>query len=390
MGSIISGISLTCFGASYGVAWGLELAKFFLQSGVRRLLMLAFVLAGLLAHTLYLGYRWVEYSATPLSSSFDWCLVAAWLLVAAYLYLSYYYPRAPLGLYMFPLALALVVAAAFADPRPIAAGDASRAWGAVHGIALLVGTLAVMVGFVAGLMYLVQSYRLKHKRPPAPGFRLPSLEWLEKVNSRVIILSALLVGIGFLAGIILNVLQRGGGALPWSDPVIWSSALMFAWLVTAAVFNVVYRPSRRGRKVAYLTVVSFGFLVVALVMFLLVDSGHGGGRREDAEVRDQRAEVRGWGLGVRGSGATAWLSSSVGRRTKRPRPADAEGVAQFSPGQRPGETVPHVTLSPVRAQLWDTRCSALAGLTHPSRPSVPGRCPGLACFTPAAWHGGRS
>jgi ABC-type uncharacterized transport system permease subunit len=283
MGSIISGISLTCFGASYGVAWALEVAKVYLRSRARRFLMLGFVLAGLLAHTLYLGYRVVEYSATPLSSSFDWCLVAAWLLVAAYLYLAFYYPRAPLGLYMLPLAVALVVAAAFADPRPIAAGEASRAWGAVHGIALLVGTLAVMVGFAAGLMYLVQSYRLKHKRPPAPGFRLPSLEWLEKVNSRVIILSALLVGVGFVAGIILNLLERGGGgALPWSDPVIWSSALMFAWLATAAAFNVVYRPARRGRKVAYLTVVSFGFLVVALSMFLLVDSGHGGRRREGA------------------------------------------------------------------------------------------------------------
>ncbi len=79
----------------------------------------------------------------------------------------------------------------------------------------MAGTLAVMVGFVAGLMYLLQSYRLKHKQPPTPGFRLPSLEWLEKVNSRVIILSALLIGIGFLAGIILNILGRGeGGSCP--------------------------------------------------------------------------------------------------------------------------------------------------------------------------------
>ncbi|MEX0677799.1 MAG: hypothetical protein WD063_12030 [Pirellulales bacterium] len=291
MGSFISGISLTCFGASYGVAWALELGKLFFRSGVRQLLTLVFVLAGLLAHTLYLGYRAVEYSATPLSSSFDWCLVAAWLLVAAYLYLSYYYPRAALGLYMLPMALALVVAAAFADREPIAAGEALRAWGAVHGIALLIGTLAVMVGFVAGIMYLVQSYRLKHKQPPVPGFRLPSLEWLEKVNGRVIILSALLIGVGFLAGIILNLLERAeGGALEWSDPVIWSSALMFVWLSTAAVFNVVYRPARRGRKVAYLTVVSFGFLVVALAMFLLVDSGHGAARRrEDARLQPAAA-----------------------------------------------------------------------------------------------------
>jgi ABC-type uncharacterized transport system permease subunit len=277
MAALLSGISLLCFGASYAVAWALELLRLVLRSGVRRLLMLLFVLAGFAAHTLYLGHRAVEYSITPLSSSFDWCLVAAWLLVAAYLYLSAYYPRAPLGLYMLPMTLALVVASAFADRTPFAAHQAHQAWGAVHGIALLAGTLAVMVGFVAGVMYLVQSYRLKHKRPPLPGYRLPSLEWLEKVNSRVIILSALLIGIGFLAGLLLNQTGRlAGQAVPWSDPVIWSSALMLAWLVSAAVFNVVYRPARRGRKVAYLTVVSFGFLALSLAMFLLVDSEHGG------------------------------------------------------------------------------------------------------------------
>ena len=47
MGSIISGISLTCFAASYGVAWVLELAKLLLRSGARQVLMLGFVLAGL-------------------------------------------------------------------------------------------------------------------------------------------------------------------------------------------------------------------------------------------------------------------------------------------------------------------------------------------------------
>ena len=157
MGSFIAGISLTCFAASYGVAWALELTQLVWPSARRRVLMLAFVAAGLLAHTLYLGYRVVEFSASPLSSSFDWCLVAAWLLIIAYLYLAWCYPRAALGLYMLPLALALVAAATFADRRPFDSPGASRVWGAVHGVALLIGTLAVMVGFVAGLMYLLQA-----------------------------------------------------------------------------------------------------------------------------------------------------------------------------------------------------------------------------------------
>lgn len=276
---MISGISLVCFAASYGVAWVLDAARLLFRSGIRRMLTLLFVLAGFLAHTLYLGHRVIEYSATPLSSAFDWYLVAAWLLIVAYFYLNYYFPRATLGLYMLPLVLALVASAALADDQPFQPIAASRVWGAVHGIGLMLGTLVVMVGFVAGVLYLLQARRLKRKLPPMQGFKLPSLEWLENVNSRVIILSALFVGVGFLAGTILNVVAHGeSAAIPWTDPVIWTSALMFSWLVVAAVFNATYRPSRRGRKVAYLTLVGFAFLVIALAVFLLVDSKHGGPR----------------------------------------------------------------------------------------------------------------
>ena len=100
--------------------------------------------------------------------------MAAWLLVVVYLYLSYYYPQAALGLYMLPLVLVLVAAAALADRAPFAPDRRSRAWGAVHGVFLLLGTVAVMVGFVAGLMYLVQSRRLKHKLPPSKAFDCPA------------------------------------------------------------------------------------------------------------------------------------------------------------------------------------------------------------------------
>jgi ABC-type transport system involved in cytochrome c biogenesis permease subunit len=273
----ISGISLVCFAASYAVAWMLEVFLLIRPSRARAVLMIGFVAAGLLAHTMYLGYRAFEFSASPLSSSFDWALVAAWLLMGAYVYLAYYYPKAALGLYMLPLVLVLVGLAALADREPFAPDSASRIWGAIHGIFLLLGTVAVMVGFVAGLMYLIQSRRLKLKRPPAEGFRLPSLERLAKVNSRSIIVSALLVGIGFLSGMILNIISRGkSGEVPWTDPVIGSSALMLIWLLAAAVFNAAYQPVRRGRKVAYLTIVSFVFLVIVLAALLLIDTQHGG------------------------------------------------------------------------------------------------------------------
>jgi ABC-type uncharacterized transport system permease subunit len=271
--------TLTAIALAYTVAWLLEASRLFSRSAGRGLAVLGLVGGGFVAETCYLGFRTASATGSPLSSSFDWCLLAGWLLVASYLYLTIYHPRNAIGLVVLPLVLLLIVAAAlFADRRPIAPQPASQLWGAIHGIFLLLGTVTVMIGFAAGVLYLVQAARLKRKLPAPSGLRLPSLEWLDRINSRVVVISVILVAIGFLAGVVLNVAARGDRELSWSDPVISSSALMLAWLVAAALFEGFYKPARHGRKVAYLTVASFGFLLLALGTLLLVDTRHGGQR----------------------------------------------------------------------------------------------------------------
>jgi hypothetical protein len=89
-------------------------------------------------------------------------------------------------------------------------------------------------------------------------------------------ISTILLSVGVISGLALNAIHhsRGTPALPWHDPVVWSSGLLLAWLVLAAAFNLVYRPARHGRKVAYLTMASMLFLLLALGVILLVPSQH--------------------------------------------------------------------------------------------------------------------
>ncbi|HTU24314.1 MAG TPA: cytochrome c biogenesis protein CcsA, partial [Pirellulales bacterium] len=235
---------------AYTVAWLLEASRLFARSATRGLAATGLTAGGFVVETCYLGYRAAAAPVSPLSSSFDWCLLAAWLLVAAFLYLAIYHPRGALALVVLPMALLLVLAAAlFADQQPIAPQGASQLWGAIHGIFLLLGTVTVMIGFAAGVLYLIQATRLKRKLPQPGGLRLPSLEWLDRINSRVVVISTIFVAIGFLAGVVLNVslARHGNRELSWSDPVIFSSALMLAWLVAAALFGRLYKPARHGR-----------------------------------------------------------------------------------------------------------------------------------------------
>jgi ABC-type uncharacterized transport system permease subunit len=288
----LSGISVFCFAASYATALLLEISRLFFQSRVRGAVLLGFAGAGLLAHTLFLAYR--STSSSPLSSEFDWYLLAAWGLTAMYVYLAYSFPRKAVGLFILPLVLALIAVAEFAARRtPFPRSQASQFWGTIHGAFLLLGVITVLGGFVAGLMHLVQSYRLKHKLRPMQGLQLPSLEWLERVNTRAIFISAIMLVVGFLSGVVLNLVNRredGGDFLHWNDPVIWSSGLLLAWLLAAAAFSVAYRPARQGRKVAYLTVASFVFLAIAMGIWLSSSSEHGPGSGKNAERGARSAE----------------------------------------------------------------------------------------------------
>ena len=279
----LSEIGIVCFAGSYAVALVLENTRLFFRSGVRGAIMLGFACAGLFAHTVFLYYHAANAVGAPLSSNRDWYLVAAWVLVIAYLYLTCYHPKTSFGLFILPLVVGLVAVGAYlADDEPFAREPASRIWGIIHGTSILLATVTVVSGFAARLMYLGQAYRLKRKLPPLRGFRLPSLEWLQRANSRAIVVSLLMLGVGILSGVILNLINhdRQGSGLPWNDPFVLSTWIMFGWLVLCALVSAFYKPARQGRKVAYLTLVSFVPLVIALATGLFLDTQHGGERPE--------------------------------------------------------------------------------------------------------------
>ncbi len=270
-----SGINLLCFTTCYAIALVLELPGRWSRFRNRQAAFLLAASAGVIAHTWYLGQRAFEMPTVPLASHHDWSLLAAWLLAVIYVGGLFYYPRSSLGVFLLPAVLALIGVSLFAATEPLASFEAPRVWGLVHGVLLLLGTVAVLLGFLSGLMYLLQSSRLKHKTSSSDGLRLPSLEWLERVNSRSLGAAALLVGGGFLTGTLNWLAQQGErGLLPWNDPVVLSLTSMLGWLVIAEVFRLVYPAARQGRKVAYLTIAAFVFLLWVLATVTWRDTLH--------------------------------------------------------------------------------------------------------------------
>ena len=275
MTTFLSGISIVCFVASYAVALGCEASRLVFRSGVRGMVMVGFAAAGLVAHTLFLGWRAVSESTVPLSSPFDWYLLAAWLLAAGYLWLALTNPRTPVGLFLLPVVLALVGAAVLASREPFLQSPAAQVWARIHGSFNLAFSVSVALGAVAGMMWLIQAGRLTSKKPPLKGFRMPSLERLALVTHRTLGVAAWTAVAGFVSGIVLNAVKLPE-SVPWTDPVVMRMGMVVAWLVVADGVTLATRRRPGGDRIAaWLSVASLMVLAGSITWGLIAPTRHG-------------------------------------------------------------------------------------------------------------------
>ena len=263
-------VTVTCFAMSYFVAFACELTRFFFKLSIRNAIMIGFAVAGLLAHGMFLTTR------LRLGGNSPWYfggIVLSAVLVLAYVVASLRWPKSSVGVFVLPTSLALI-GAAHAFPHDSTSDiDSLRVFGILHGIALLLGVAAVVIGFVAAIMYLIQSYRLKNKLPPRSGFWFPTLERLQLINESALNFSLGLVGIGLVVGVLLN-LMSSSRSIPWTDPLVLASSVWLIWLLSVLAFQFVYKAARVGQKVAYQTLGSFVFASLVLAILLMGSSEH--------------------------------------------------------------------------------------------------------------------
>jgi len=279
--TFLQGITITCFFASYTVVLVLELLRIWGRVPGRVLAVITMMSLGLFTHVTYLTLR-----ATSAERRLDAGLLATWtdwsLMVALGLAICFlvYYLRRPdtiVSFFFLPTILGLIgLAIAVRDMTPFTRTEAIGIWRSIHGMAMGIGTGAVLVGFLAGVMYLTKSWHLKRKQP-VTSLRLPTLESLGRLNRQCLLLSTLAVAIGLVAGVVMN-LNRWG-QVGWTDSGVLLSGVLLAWLLAATAVEFFYAPASHGRKAVYLTLASLGFLILAMIG--LFTSSHG---RADVEA----------------------------------------------------------------------------------------------------------
>ena len=227
--AILREISITCFFSSYLVVLVLELLRLMGRIPGRGLAVIVMTLVGIFTHICYLLLQASEASefgdAGRLATWSDWALLLALGLAVSFLIFYARRPDTIVGFFFLPAVLLMIgLSIAARDLAPFTRTEAVAVWRSVHAIAMTVGTGAVLIGFLAGGMYLAQSWRLKHKRAGSSLLRLPTLESLARLNRRCLVISTAAVGIGLLSGIVMN-LNRWGH-VGWMDRGVLLSILL--------------------------------------------------------------------------------------------------------------------------------------------------------------------
>jgi ABC-type transport system involved in cytochrome c biogenesis permease subunit len=259
-------ITIFCFGASYAVALVLELVQLYWRRRFLRVSGLAFGAAGLLAHSLFLVFH-----PPSLASESGSLLLLAWILAVFYLYGSLHHRRLAWGVFVLPIVVGLVASARPEEAPSESASSWTGAlqslhgpafWAAAHYAFLLLGAVGVSVAFIASVMYLFQAHRLRTKAAPEQGLKLLSLERLEGMNRRAILLAFPLLTAGVLVGAALLLDHRVELTRDRLDLKMLGAVLL--WLVFALVLYLRYSFHLRGRRQAVLTIVAFFLLVLTL------------------------------------------------------------------------------------------------------------------------------
>ena len=295
---MLTNVGIICFAASYFVSLLLEVSRFFFRSGFRGAVMFGFAAAGWIAHSAYLYHHIaLLQNGSPNGSLFagvqGWLFAVAWVIAALYLYLAVYFPRTPFGIFLLPLSLVAIGAGVHcADASPFPADSVGQIWRIGHGVSFLLVTVTIFLGFVTGVMYLVQASNLKRKRPMLGHRRLPTLEWLQTTNARLIGFLIVVLAVGILSGFAVNAInvRQQRGSLSPLDPMVLMTMMMFAFLLLfivtgtklfgrstgvlrVALLPSIWSPAREGRRLALVTLICFVALIVIL-LFGLLSAGH--------------------------------------------------------------------------------------------------------------------
>jgi ABC-type transport system involved in cytochrome c biogenesis permease subunit len=229
------------------------------------------LIAAALAHTFVIGMQTMEAGHVPVGGATSAISTFVWLLALAYLYTEMTTDERAMGVFILPLLVALQAIPAI---RPGVEERAAVLQGPLFGVhvsSLLFAYASFALACVIGITYVLLFKEIKAKHLGFFYARLPSLQVLDRMNQRAIVIGWVFLTIGMIVGAIWALQARGGYAA--GDPRVQAMSLqdpkIFVALVCWCVYSFELFAARRigwgGRRAAYLSAVGFAIVLLNFV-----------------------------------------------------------------------------------------------------------------------------
>ncbi len=217
------------------------------------------LVAAALAHTFVIGMQTMEVGHVPVNTATTAISTFVWLLALSYLYTEMTTDERAMGVFILPLLVALQTIPAL---RPGVEKRSPLLEGPLFGIhvsSLLFAYASFALACVIGITYVLLFKEIKAKHLGFFYTRLPSLQVLDRMNQRAIVVGWVCLSVGIAAG----ALWARTYAMSLEDPKIFVSVL--CWSVYSFELFAARRIGWAGRRTAYLSALGFAIVLLNFV-----------------------------------------------------------------------------------------------------------------------------
>jgi ABC-type transport system involved in cytochrome c biogenesis permease subunit len=228
------------------------------------------LVAAALVHTFVIGMQTMEVGHIPVAGPISAISSFVWLLALSYLYIEMTTDERAMGVFILPLLAGLQTIPALNPGVEDRSGVLRSPLFGIHVSSLLFAYASFALACVIGVTYVLLFKEIKAKQLGFFYARLPSLQVLDAMNQRAIVVGWIFLTIGLIVGAVWA--ARAQGYAP-GDPRVQMMSLqdpkIFVALVCWAVYSFELFAARRigwgGRRAAYLSALGFAIVLLNFV-----------------------------------------------------------------------------------------------------------------------------
>lgn len=210
----------------------------------------------------------------PWSNWYESFSFLAFVIVSEYLLIQWRREVPILGAFITPLAWTCLITAVHSSAGmeiPNLPPVLQSHWMAIH-VSLMFFAYALFANaFGIGLAYLLQERQLKSRKPSPLVFRLPALDGLDDLISKIIYVAFPLLTLGLALGAVWAK-EEWGRYWGWDAKETWA---FITWLIYLSYIVIRLGVGWRGRKTAYLSMIGFAVVLFTYVGVNYFSSLHG-------------------------------------------------------------------------------------------------------------------